>query len=129
MRSASPNATSGVLPRQTTLRRHGPLTRRGTAATSSTVCGASTNAMSAPAASAALARRTASSKPSTARLSVRAMTMKSGSRFGAGHVDGAEAGLRDRSSRYAIIGAGRDYQAAAPQQVPGLASSAHDLLH
>src|SRR5207302_724829 len=62
------------------INRHGPLTRRGTAATSSTVCGASTKAMSAPAAIAALARAIASSKPATARASVRAMTRKSGLR-------------------------------------------------
>jgi Zn-dependent M28 family amino/carboxypeptidase len=34
-----------------------------------------------------------------------------------------------RASRYAIIGAGRDDQAALPQQVAELASSVHDLLH
>jgi len=66
--------------RRTTLRRHGPLTSGGTAETSSAVCGASTNAISAPAANAALARTTASSKPATARASVRAMIVKSRSR-------------------------------------------------
>src|SRR5712692_955473 len=80
MRSASRRSRSGVLPPRTTLSRHGPWTRRGTAATSSNVCGASTNAMSAPASSAALARAIASSKPATARESVRAMTRKSRSR-------------------------------------------------
>src|SRR5712691_7302835 len=67
MRSASPRARSGVLPPRTTLRRQGPRTRRGTAATSSSVCGASTNAMSVPAAIAKFARAIASSNPATAR--------------------------------------------------------------
>jgi hypothetical protein len=53
----------------------------GTALTSSIVCGASTKATSAPAASAALARLTASSKPATALASVRAMMTKSGLRL------------------------------------------------
>ena len=79
MLSASSRATSGVLPRHTMFSMHGPLTSRGTALTSSSVCGASTKAMSAPASIAALARRIASSKPSGARESVRAITMKSGS--------------------------------------------------
>ena len=43
--------------------------------------------MSAPPASAALPRRTASSKPATARLSVRAITMKSGLRRAAEALD------------------------------------------
>src|SRR5262249_23011485 len=63
---AVPRSISGVLPRRTRLRRQGPMTRFGTAASSSTVWGASTNAMSAPADSAALARLIASSKPATA---------------------------------------------------------------
>ena len=45
------------------------------------VCGASRNATSAPALSAALQRFTASSNPSEARASVRAMIMKFGSRL------------------------------------------------
>src|SRR5215831_13394982 len=48
---------------------------------------------------------------------------------GAGHVDSAETGLGDRSRRYAIISAGRDRQATAPQQVAELPSSTHHLLH
>ena len=36
---------------------------------------------------------------------------------GAGHVNRAEAGLSDRSRRYAVIGAGCNRQAAAPQQL------------
>src|SRR3977135_2489684 len=48
-------STSGVFPFGTTLSRQGPATRAGTAASSSSVRGASTNATSAPAASAALA--------------------------------------------------------------------------
>jgi hypothetical protein len=47
---------------------------------------------------------------------------------GAGHVDGTETGLDDRSRRYAIIGTGRDRQTAAPQQFPELPTSTHDLL-
>src|SRR6516225_61984 len=62
---------SGVLPPRTTLSRHGPLTRRGTAAISSSVCGASTKAISAPEARAALTRAIASSKPATARVGAR----------------------------------------------------------
>src|SRR5215469_8041409 len=62
---------SGVLPPRTTLSRQGPLTRRGTAETSSSVSGASTNAISAPAAKAELARAIASSKPATARVGAR----------------------------------------------------------
>jgi hypothetical protein len=76
---ASSRPTSGVFPRQTRLRRQGPLTNFGTAVTSPMDSGASTNAMSAPAWSALFARRIASSNPSTARASVRAMTRKSGS--------------------------------------------------
>src|SRR4029077_8861544 len=73
--SASRRSRSGVLPPRTTLRRQGPSTRRGMAAISSKLCGASMNAMSAPAAKAAFARAIASSKPATARASVRAMIM------------------------------------------------------
>src|SRR5579875_246703 len=79
MHCASSSAISGVLPRHTRLSRQGPLTSLGTAETSSRVSGASTNAISAPTSSAALARRMASAKPSTARASVRAMIRKSGS--------------------------------------------------
>src|SRR3979411_2721973 len=55
---------------------HGPFTNFGTAWVSSSVCGASTKAMSAPASMAALARRIASSKPRTARESVGARSRK-----------------------------------------------------
>jgi hypothetical protein len=71
--------SGGVFPACTTFSRQSPFTSFGIAAISSTLVGDSTNAMSAPAASAALTRAIASSKPFTVRASLRAMIRKSGS--------------------------------------------------
>ena len=49
-------------------------------------------------------------------------------RAGAGHVDRAEAGLRDGARGDAVVGAGRDGQAVALQQLPELPCSTHGRL-